>query len=201
MKRTGIPTLQRSQIPQPELSYVPHAHRRDEDAKVEAFTQLLATCQRRVFLYALGLVHNPNDAEEILQQTNLVLWRKFDQFEQGTSFDRWACRVAYYEVLKAREKRGKMRLLSSDFIDSMANEAEKSLDVLDDRREALTGCLKKLREKDRYLVMKRYQDQATTRSVAESLGRSVQGTRKSLHRIRMALLSCIERSLTAKERA
>ena len=162
---------------------------------------MLATCQRRVFLYALGLVHNPNDAEEILQQTNLVLWRKFDQFEQGTDFDRWACRIAYYEVLKARENQGRMRLLSSDFIDTMAAEAEKSLDLLDDRREALSGCLKKLREKDRYLVMRRYQHRATTRSVAETLGRSVQGTRKSLHRIRMALLACIERTLAARERA
>lgn len=180
---------------------MPQPYGKDENARVEAFTQLLATCQRRVFLYALNLVHNPADAEEILQQTNLVLWRKFDQFEPGTDFDRWACRIAYYEVLKAREKQGRMRLLSGDFIDTMAAEAERSLDLLDDRREALSGCLKKLREKDRYLVMQRYQHRSTTRGVAEALGRSVQGTRKSLHRIRMSLLTCIERTLAARERA
>ena len=193
--------LQRSSIWPPEEPHVPQPHGKDENAKVEAFTQLLATCQRRVFLYALGLVHNPADAEEILQQTNLVLWRKFDQFEQGTDFDRWACRIAYYEVLKARENRGRMRLLSSDFIDTLASEAEKSMDLLDDRRVALSGCLKKLREKDRDLVMQRYQHRSTTRGVAEALGRSVQGTRKSLHRIRMSLLACIERTLAAEERA
>jgi RNA polymerase sigma-70 factor, ECF subfamily len=193
--------LQRWPIRPPEEPHVPQPYGKDENAKVEAFTQLLATCQRRVFLYALGLVHNPTDAEEILQQTNLVLWRKFEQFEQGTGFDRWACRIAYYEVLKAREKQGRMRLFSGDFIDTMAADVEKSLDLLDERREALSGCLKKLREKDRYLVMQRYQHRATTRGVAEALGRSVQGTRKSLHRIRMSLLACIERTLAAKERA
>jgi RNA polymerase sigma-70 factor (ECF subfamily) len=168
--------------------------------KVERFAQLLAKCQRRVFLYALGLVHNAADAEEILQQTNLVLWRKFDQYEPGTEFARWACRIAYYEVLKFRERRARgARLFSSEFVETLAVESESSMDLWDARREALVRCLKKLTESDRQLVLRRYQENATTRTVAEALGRSIQGARKSLHRIRMALLACIERTLAAEE--
>ncbi len=168
--------------------------------KVERFAQLLAKCQRRVFLYALGLVHSAADAEEVLQQTNLVLWRKFDRYEPGTDFGRWACRIAYYEVLKFRERRGREeRLFSSDFVERLAVESESAMGVWDARREALVRCLKKLTERDRQLVLGRYQENATTRSVAEALGRSIQGTRKSLHRIRMALLACIERTLAAEE--
>jgi RNA polymerase sigma-70 factor (ECF subfamily) len=168
--------------------------------KVERFAQLLAKCQRRVFLYALGLVHNAADAEEVLQQTNLVLWRKFDQYQPGTDFARWACRIAYYEVLKFRERRSReARLFSNDFVETLAADSESSTDLLDARREALVRCLQKLTERDRQLVLRRYQEAATTRSVAEALGRSIQGTRKSLHRIRMALLACIERTLAAEE--
>ena len=168
--------------------------------KVERFAQLLAKCQRRVFLYALGLVHNSADAEEILQQTNLVLWRKFDQYEPGTEFARWACRIAYYEVLKFRERRAReARLFSSEFVETLAVESQSSMDLWDARREALVRCLKKLTESDRQLVLRRYQENATTRTVAEALGRSIQGARKSLHRIRMALLACIERTLAAEE--
>jgi RNA polymerase sigma-70 factor (ECF subfamily) len=173
-----------------------------EHSKVERFAQLLATCQRRVFLYALSLLHNAADAEEVLQETNLVLWRKFDEYQPGTNFDRWACRIAYFEVLKFRQKKASAaRLFSSDFVESLAAEAERSIDLLDARRSALTRCLGKLSEKDRGLVMHRYQEHATTPSVAEALGRSVQGTRRALHRIRMALLACIERTLAAEERA
>jgi RNA polymerase sigma-70 factor (ECF subfamily) len=151
-------------------------------------------------LYALGLVHNAADAEEILQETNLVLWRKFDQYQPGTNFARWACRIAHFEVLKFYERRGReQRLFSSEFIEALAVESEQMSDELDARREALGQCLGKLRETDRRLVLRRYEERATTRSVAEALGRSVQGTRKSLHRIRMALLSCIERTLAAKD--
>jgi RNA polymerase sigma-70 factor (ECF subfamily) len=168
--------------------------------KVERFAQLLAKCQRRVFLYALGLVHNATDAEEILQQTNLVLWRKFDQYQPGTDFARWACRIAYYEVLKYRSRRAReARLFSSDFVETLAVESEAAMDQWGARRDALVQCLGKLSGKDRHLVLQRYQEDATTRSVAEALGRSIQGTRKSLHRIRMALLACIERTLAAEE--
>lgn len=172
-----------------------------ENSKVERFARLLAKCQRRVFLYVLGLLHNATDAEEVLQETNLVLWRKFDQFEPGTEFDRWACRIAYYETLKFREKRKKVRLFTNEFIEALATEAESSLGPLDNRREALNGCLRKLKETDHQLIMSRYQSRATTRGIAEALGRSVQGTRKSLHRIRTLLLACIERTLAVEERA
>lgn len=173
----------------------------ESSPKVEQFVKLLATCQRRVFLYALRLLHNGADAEEVLQETNLVLWRKFDQFEPGTDFVRWACRVAYFEVLKLREKRpSRERLFSGDFVEAIAVEAEESTELLDDRRQALTQCLQKLPQADRKLVLARYQPKATTRAVAESLERSVQGTQKSLHRIRNTLLVCIQRTLTAEER-
>ena len=172
-----------------------------EGQKVERFAQLLATCQRRVFLYALGLLHNAADAEEILQETNIVLWRKFDRYEPGTDFGRWACRIAYYEVLKFREKTMRQeRLFSNGFIETLAVEAEGTLDSLQPRRQALVRCLDKLSDKDRRLVTSRYQQGATTRTVAEAVGRSVQGTRKALHRIRTALLECIERTLAIEQR-
>ncbi len=171
------------------------------NAKVEQFAALLATCQRKVFLFVMGLLHHPADAEEVLQETNLVLWRKFDQYEQGTDFVAWACRIARFEVLKLREKKGRQeRLFSSEFIEALAAEAENTLNQVDARREALAGCLQKLAERDRQLLMDRYRPGATTRSVAEALGRSVQGTRKSLHRIRTTLLECIQRTLAVATR-
>lgn len=177
------------------------SHGSADDARMERFAQLLATCQRKVFLYVLGLVHHAADAEEILQDTNLVLWRKFDRYQAGTAFDRWACRIAYFEVLKFREKKGRsQQLFSTEFIESLATETENTLEGLDGRRDAFAHCLGKLRENDRQLVMCRYQQDATTQSVAAALGRSVQGTRKALHRIRAALLVCVERTLTREER-
>jgi RNA polymerase sigma-70 factor (ECF subfamily) len=186
-----------------QYAHIP-ANDRDAEAaqagKVDRFAEHLDACQRRLFLYALAMVHNTADAEEILQETNLVLWRKFDEFLPGSDFARWACRVAQLEVLKHREKRrSREKHFSDGFIESLGAEMERSFDLLDARREALCGCMAKLPEGDRQLVRDRYEGGATTRSVAESAGRSVQGTRKAIHRIRMTLLTCIERTLSREE--
>ncbi len=172
-----------------------------EALRDERFEQLLGTCQRPVYVYALSLLHNPADADEVVQETNLVLWEKFDQYEPGTNFVRWALSIARYEVLKIHNRRPKReRLFSSELLQSLADSAESLSDDLDPRRATLDGCLTKLSDKDRNLITHRYQSQATTRSLAESLGRSVQGTRRSLHRIRSALLACIERNLPREDR-
>jgi RNA polymerase sigma-70 factor (ECF subfamily) len=172
----------------------------DRDGEVERFARLIARCQRRVFIYAMSLLHDANDAEDVLQETNLVLWKKFKEYEPGTDFARWACRVAYYEVLKVLRKKGQEgRLLSNKFIETLAAGCERTMCEWDDRREALRHCVGRLNDRDRRLVRSRYQPGATTRSVAEASGRSVQGTRKSLLRIRNALLECVRRTLSSRE--
>ena len=176
------------------------AHNVHSEGDVTRFTQLLGTCQRQVFLYAVGLLQNAVDAEEVLQETNLVLWQKFDQYQPGTDFVRWACRIAHFQVLKVRAKKAsEERLFSDQFIEVVAASWDSTLDEMDDRREALAHCLGKLTSNDRQLVMRRYQPGATTRSLAEALGRNVQATRRRLRTIRNKLLGCIERSLAAEE--
>jgi RNA polymerase sigma-70 factor (ECF subfamily) len=173
-----------------------------DPSKEEDFGRLLATCQRRVFVYLLNMLHNAADAEEALQETNLVLWRKFGQYQPGTDFGRWACRVAHFEGMKFRRKSlRREHLFSDEFAEMLTKEAEDSVEQLEARRRALQRCLGKLSEKDRQLLFCRYREKATTQSVAEAMGRSVQGTRKALHRIRMALLTCTERILARESRA
>jgi RNA polymerase sigma-70 factor (ECF subfamily) len=168
------------------------------ESEVERFTRLLAKWQRHLFIYAMGLLHDTNDAEEVLQETSVVLWRKFGQYQPGTDFRRWACRVAYYEVLKLRKRKARRELLlSNEFVEKLASESDRAMGELDARRDALKTCLGKLNPGDRELVKRRYQPGATTRSVAEESRRSVQGTKKTLHRIRSRLLACIRRTLVA----
>jgi RNA polymerase sigma-70 factor, ECF subfamily len=165
-----------------------------------AFASLLATAERPVFLYAMSLMHRADDAEEVLQRTRVIVWQKFSQYKPGTDFIRWACGVARLEVLKIRERRDREKRLFRDvFVEMLAREADRSLDILEARRLALDECLSKLRPEDRDLVLRRYQPGATTQSVAEALRRSPQGTRRSVQRLREVLADCVRRSLGSED--
>jgi RNA polymerase sigma-70 factor (ECF subfamily) len=106
--------------------------------EIERFVRLLALCQRRIFVYAMSLLHDPDDAEDVLQETNLVLWKKFKEYEPGTDFARWASRIAYHEALRVRRKKGRSRQrFSDDFIETtLSADCERTMGERDDRRSS-----------------------------------------------------------------
>ncbi|MCZ2340805.1 MAG: sigma-70 family RNA polymerase sigma factor [Bacteroidales bacterium] len=169
-----------------------------ETGSVDLFVQLLARNQQRLFVYVRTLVPRPDDAEEVLQNTNLVLWREFHTFTPGTNFAAWACRVALHQVLAWRKKRQRDRLqFSEEFMLAIAQEVEDHSDVLEDRSHALMQCLDKLPPAQREIIRLRYAEGGSIDTVAEHAGRTVEATYRALSRIRQTLHECVSRALAA----
>ncbi len=57
----------------------------DED-RVTEFVRLFTTYEVRLRAFAMTLLANHADVEDVLQQANVVLWTKFDDYEPGTNF-------------------------------------------------------------------------------------------------------------------
>ena len=163
------------------------------------FVQLFTRHQRRLYLYILSLLPNPVDAEEVLQEANLVIWAKFSEFKSGSNFLAWACQIAYYEVLKAREKKRRDKLqFNPELLELLAEEGVAQSDLLERRRLALVYCLGKLRDRDRELIQSRYSPGENGQSVAASLKRPANSIYQSLSRIRRTLLECVNRRLATE---
>ena len=73
--------------------------------KTGDFVQLMIGCQSRLYAFIMSLVCDPEHAADILQQTNIVMWEKSDQFEPGTNFTAWTFQIARYQVLAHRQRR------------------------------------------------------------------------------------------------
>jgi RNA polymerase sigma-70 factor (ECF subfamily) len=165
------------------------------------FLQLFTKSQRPVFLYILSLVPRPVEAEEILQETNLVIWTKASQFRPGTNFQAWACQIAYFEVMKYRSRRHRDKLhFNPELLELVAAESLQESELLDRRRQALAECLAKLREQDRALIQTRYSPENDGPEIADKIGRPINSIYQSLSRIRKSLLECINRRLAAEAR-
>lgn len=170
-------------------------------ARVDEFVRLLAENQRRLFVYVRTLVPNPADAEEVLQNTSLVLWREFGSFERGTNFAAWACRVALNQVLAWRKKRQRDRLQFSDeALALVAREVEEANDALEQRSRCLAACLEKLPPGQRELIRLRYTEGGSIEAVAAAVRRTVEATYRALSRVRHALHDCVTRTLAREQR-
>jgi RNA polymerase sigma-70 factor (ECF subfamily) len=164
------------------------------------FLTLFLQNQRRLYAYVLTLLPNRADADDVLQETSLVMWDRFDPTDPPADFLAWARRVAYHKVLdffkKARRADARLGRL---FVEKVAHAAgAEDAGALDDRREALAACLEKLAPQDRELLARRFADGATTKSASEALGRSVEAVYKALAKVRRGLFECVQKSL-AKE--
>jgi len=170
--------------------------------RMDTFVRLLGQHQRRIFLYVMGLVPNASDAEEIIQETNLVLWRAFDQFQPGTNFAAWACKVAFHQVLAFRKRRQRERLeFSPAFLEAVAAETDTISDVLEERSQALAGCVGKLPEAQRDLLRLRYTEGLAVEVIAAKLDRSVEAVYRALSRVRHTVYQCVTRSLKREARS
>ncbi len=179
---------------------VPAESSLDVIGRVDEFMRLYAQHQRRIYLYLLSLVHNATDAEELLQETSCVLWKKFDQYEPETHFAAWACRIAYLEVLRFRDRQKRNGVpLSPEYLQRVAEKMVEMSDEFERRTKAFYRCIEKLRESDRELILRRYAPGASVAQVAAELCRPVRSVSKSLVRIRKSLVNCINHRLRREE--
>jgi RNA polymerase sigma-70 factor (ECF subfamily) len=154
---------------------------------------LLLRHQSQIFGYIFAAVRNLDDAEEIYQETSLVLWRRFADFVPDTDFSRWACKTAKHKILHFQHDRRRNPLCLSD--EALANLAEVQIsrgpESAKQQQEVLAECVDELPPTDRQTVDLCYGGHDSIKQVAERLQRSPQTLYNSISRIRRLLVDCV----------
>ncbi len=165
----------------------------------EAFLELLTPHQRGLYGFIYTLVPNPTDAEDLLQQTTLVLWRKFHEFDSNTSFAAWAREIARLEVLHyLREKRRSRVVFDDDVVARLAkfHQHVEETQLFDTTN--LSRCIDELSHSDQRLLELCYAAKRNIKAAAATLERPVASVYVSLVRVRRLLGDCIRR-MSAEE--
>jgi RNA polymerase sigma-70 factor (ECF subfamily) len=176
----------------------------DEEARLRKaeFVEHLRQNRARLFGYVHSLVHDLHHADDLYQQTALILWTKFGAFDRRRNFFSWACGIARLEFANFVRSRSRQPLYFGDHLSVLLAEAQEEMsdDELEGRREALSRCIEKLPEADRRLLTECYQESEGVHGAAERRGRSACSVYNSLRRIRRALYDCIARTLARESR-
>jgi RNA polymerase sigma-70 factor (ECF subfamily) len=168
-------------------------------SRTEQFVLLLAQHQEPVFRYIFSLVACEADARDILQETSLSLYRKFDAYDASRPFLPWAYRFAYLQVQKHREKAARSPLLfSEDVMDLLAHDRERMEPELDQRLRLLNRCLAKLTPQDKELVTSRYAMRQGAEEMMQRFAMSRRTLFRNLELLRLRLHECVTRQLQSE---
>ena len=169
--------------------------RRTTDDLQAQFLRLFLSSERELFRYVAALVPSLGDAEEIVQQTAVELWKRFDQYDAQQPFTPWACRFAINIVKQwVRSRERWQSLLDRGLAEDLANRREQLRPQFENRLSHLDQCLKKLPSEQRGIVEAYYFRRQSINVIAAETRRSVESVYKTLQRIRLMLRQCIERA-------
>ena len=156
----------------------------------------ITACQSRLYAYIFTLTGDREQARDMLQETNLVMWRKAEALEPGTNFIAWAFTIARYQVMAYRQKIARDRLVFDDEVLADMADIFSDGDPFEGRQGALGQCIEKLTPSHRNLLRIRYTDGVSVKDMADRLNKSANAIAKTLHRTRIALMECIERRVS-----
>ena len=162
-------------------------------------------CRTELIAYARSLLGNYAAADDVCQEAMLVVVKKYDQFQEGTSMLAWCRSIVRIEVLRAKQRRQHEGTLAErlldDAIDAAFNEfqAARRHDEVESWREALRRCLERVPERGQGVLRARFADELSYEQIGARLGMTIEAVRKALFRFKKQVRLCVETSVRVAE--
>ncbi|QDT66072.1 sigma-70 family RNA polymerase sigma factor [Calycomorphotria hydatis] len=177
---------------------LPHFESDASDARQQEFAELLLSSYAAIQRAAVLCVGNISDAEEVVQETCVTLWKKFDDFDpEKANFTRWACGIAHNLGRNYCRKRRRHRTfgLSDEALANVARVQTGSAELLELRRDQLRRCMRRLSKADRQQIWDFYDGDVRIVDLARKAKVSTDSIYSKFARIRRKLYDCVNQNL------
>ncbi|MGI9472109.1 MAG: sigma-70 family RNA polymerase sigma factor [Rubripirellula sp.] len=166
----------------------------------ETFLRLWMRHEPSLRAYVRSCCPKAQEVDDVMQEVSVAALRKFPKLDDHSAFGPWACLIARYELLSARRRFARDRLvLAEDIVALLADEGAEELPLRQRQLRALDQCIKKLPRERQELALTAYAKDTTIRELAAQVKRTEGSLYQLLSRIRKALHHCMERSLSGAE--
>jgi len=165
------------------------------------YVALIAAAQPRIYAYIRTLMPDGQGVDDVLQETNLVLWQKSGDFQHNTNFHAWAYRIAYFQILAFYKKRKRQDWLCFDteLLELLSAGIQQESDDFETELRTLRNCIKKLDIKQKELLQARYYQGTPLKELSQKVHRSVSALKFAMYSIREVLRACMRRSLPTED--
>jgi RNA polymerase sigma-70 factor, ECF subfamily len=169
---------------------------------LDQFIRMLTEHQVILQAFIMSSLGNYADTQDVLQLTNMALWKKASQFRQDAKFLPWALNVAKFEILAfMRARRRERHAFCPELVELMVDVASERSTEVTARSDALRECIKNLPERSREFLRIRYAQDQSIKQISEKTGRSIDAVKSLYLRIRRSLERCIDRRIAAEVRS
>jgi RNA polymerase sigma-70 factor (ECF subfamily) len=162
----------------------------------ERFMRLWTDAQPAVVNYLHALVREPAAAKDLVQETALVLFRRFGEYDGKRPFLGWALGVAKFQVLGFhRDEARSFVTFDTELFDKFTEVWAEAAPAASEQSAALEVCLERLPARLRQMVRLRYFEELNSEEIARRLGSKSAAVRVTLQRIREQLRACMEQQM------
>lgn len=156
---------------------------KDPGSRTYAFNLLVRKYQERVYHLIRKMVIDHDDADDLVQETFVKVWKGLDRFQGESQLFTWIYRIATNECLRfLKKKRTKFFVPMGDIAQELAQKVDNSpwIDG-DDIQRKLQKALLTLPDKQRLVFTLKYFEEMKYSAIAEVTGTSVGALKTSYH--------------------
>lgn len=166
------------------------------DGDKHAFGQLIKKHEKYAFTLALRIVKNPEEAEEIAQDSFLKVFQRLKTFERKSKFSTWLFKIIYHECMRRLRKTKQFHISldqikeseqgQAEFIDGINSLLEK------ERKELVQMALEKLKPAEAAILTLFYLDEQSIKEIEQITNYSEGNIKILLHRGRKSMLRILK---------
>ena len=169
-----------------------------EHDRQQGFLRLFLRHQDDLRAFVASAIRDWAAAEDVVQEVSLILWDRFDEYDDAYSFGAWARGIAANLIKREyrRHRRAPLRL-SEEALHALCTAFDQAAveRAPAERQEALRACLSELGERPRRLLSLHYEEGLRQAAIAQRVRGSVEAVGKMLQRSRQALQRCVLKRL------
>jgi RNA polymerase sigma-70 factor (ECF subfamily) len=145
------------------------------------FEEVYKTYWDRIFRLCMGFVNDYDVAQDLAQETFIIVWQKLETFRNESSIGTWIFRIASNNCLRQLEK--EKRFQKSDLPIHLTEEKQK---FLEPQIQFLYKCIAELPETERIIISLELEE-VQQAEIAKIVGLSEANVRVKIHRIKEKL--------------
>ena len=171
----------------------PQGNRGSLEPTSNLFSAMFESEKKRLYAYIYAFVLDKAAADDIFQETSVILWKEFETFERGTSFRKWSNTIVFNCVRTYRRQQKKLVSGLSDELLEQLSAVAAHHENTDQRWSMLQHCVSHLTTSAHQLYYGFYIENLSAQALADKTGRSIFGIRKSIHLLRRKLFDCVDK--------